>query len=88
MTTPRKVNWTNDEDFQTVILAQLGFSTKFIIEKVGFTPCQVSYRLHKAGVKRSDYRNGHSVVARSVHAAAQANQLPLVERKQLNKNTK
>lgn len=62
-TKPLRVTWSSDEDIQTAILAGMGFSTKFITETTGLTKCQVSYRLHKAGIKRAAYRNGESDVA-------------------------
>jgi hypothetical protein len=30
------------------------------MRKTGLTACQVTYRLHKEGIKRMDYRNGDS----------------------------
>lgn len=68
-TKPLRVTWSSDEDIQTAILAGMGFSTKFITETTGLTPCQVSYRLHKAQIRRSAYRNGESVVAQRMIAS-------------------
>lgn len=63
---PRRVTWTSDEELQCAILGSMGFSTRFIQEKTGLTPCQVSYRLNKASIKRRDYRNGESAMAQRV----------------------
>ena len=69
MTTHRRVDFfRNSDDLEAVVLAGLGFSTALIVKKTGLTPCQVSYRLGKARVKRSDYRNGGSQVAKVVIA--------------------
>lgn len=60
----RRVNFLeNVDDLEVLMLGELGLSTKFILEKTGLTPCQVGYRLHKATVRRGDYRNGLSAVA-------------------------
>jgi hypothetical protein len=61
-----RVRWTSDEDLQCAILGGLGFSTKMIAERTGLSPCQISYRLNKAEIKRADYRNGESVMAMRV----------------------
>lgn len=60
------VNWTSNEDLQCAILGAIGFSTKFIAEKTGLTPCQIGYRLNKGRIKRADYRNGQSDMAEMV----------------------
>jgi len=52
----------SDEDIAAQ-LALAGQSTKAIMLETGLTQCQVIYRLHKAGVKRADFRNGTSMVA-------------------------
>ena len=53
----------SDEDIAAQ-LAMGGQTTKAIMLETGLTECQVVYRLHKAGVKRADFRNGTSPVAR------------------------
>lgn len=65
-TKPLKVQWASNEDLQCAILAGLGFSTKMIMERTGLTACQVTYRLHKAEIKRADYRNGESAMAQRI----------------------
>jgi len=65
-TKARKITWTSDEDLRCAILGGMGFSTKMITSETGLTPCQVSYRLNKAHIKRKDYRDGNSVVAKRV----------------------
>lgn len=54
------------EDFQCVVLAGLGFSTELISQKTGLSHGQVIYRIKKANVKRSDYRDGGSRIAARV----------------------
>jgi len=64
---PKKVDWRNNlDDIRVVIMGKLGLSTKAIIRDTGFTPCQVAYRLSKASVRRLDFRNGESNMARIV----------------------
>jgi len=62
-TLPKRVSWTTHEELRCALLAGMGFSTQFICEETGLTPCQVSYRLHKGLIKRADYRNGKSEMA-------------------------
>lgn len=66
MTKAKRIHWTSDEDLQCAILGGMGFSTVMITETTGLTPCQVNYRLHKAGIKRKDYRDGTSDMAHRV----------------------
>ena len=63
---PQRVQWTSNEDLRCAILGAMGFSTKFIAEQTGLSPCQISYRLHKGSIKRTDYRNGESAMAQRV----------------------
>lgn len=63
---PRPVNWTSDEDLKAAIMGAMGFSTKFISEETGLTPCQIGYRLNKASIKRASYRNGQNEMAQRV----------------------
>jgi len=65
-TRPMRVNWASDEDLQCAILGAMGFSTRFIGEQTGLSPCQISYRLSKGRIKRADYRNGESEMAQRV----------------------
>jgi len=50
-------------DYDCALLGAFGFSTEFIKRKTGLSPGQVSYRLNKAEIKRSEFRNGESVYA-------------------------
>ena len=50
----------NPQDFEVILLGALGRSTKFIISQVGYSPCQITYRLHKMDIRRADFRNGES----------------------------
>ena len=63
----RRVDLLDDPaDFQCALLASLGFSTRYISQKTGLSACQVTYRLTKGQVRRADYRNGTSDIARSI----------------------
>jgi len=50
-------------DYDCAMLGAFGFSTEFIKRKTGLSPGQVTYRLNKAEIKRSEFRNGESVYA-------------------------
>ena len=64
LTRALKVSFSESEtDRRVATLAEFGMSTKFICEETGLTPCQVSYRLNKAQIKRRDYRDGKNAVA-------------------------
>ena len=58
------INFRDETDLEAVVLGACGLSTKAIMEKTGLSPGQVGYRLHKADVHRSDYRNGTGMVWR------------------------
>jgi hypothetical protein len=63
----RSVDLLHDKmDFEVAMLASLGFSTEMIMQHTGYSFSQVTYRLHKAGVKRMEYRNGTSPVAQAI----------------------
>lgn len=49
-----------EDDLEVAVLGAIGISTNAISHKVRMTPGQVNYRLQKAKIKRSDYRNGIS----------------------------
>jgi hypothetical protein len=67
ITQPREVNFFgNPEDFKVALMGELGFSTQAICDHTGLTPCQVTYRLGKAQVKRANYRNGKSALAETI----------------------
>jgi len=58
--------WDDVDDHTCVLLASLGFSTRYICERTDLSPSQVTYRLKKAGLtlenhtSRADFRNGTS----------------------------
>jgi hypothetical protein len=56
----------DEDDFRCALLASLGFSTNMICDQTGLRPHQVTYRLHKGELKRSEYRNGTSAVAQAL----------------------
>ena len=67
MTKPQRVDFlANNVDMQVLIYGELGMSTRYITGKTLFSPGQVSYRLRKASVRRMDYRDGTSAVAKAV----------------------
>ena len=47
-------------------------TSKMIAAKTNLTENQINYRLHKAGIIRADYRNGHTRLSRIVIAATEA----------------
>lgn len=57
---------SNSRDLDVLIYGELGFSTAFIMEQTGLEKGPVYYRLQRAGVRRNDYRNGTSAVAKAV----------------------
>lgn len=57
---------SKQEDFETIMLASMGLTAKAITKRSGYSVGQVYYRLRKAGVKITDYRNGTSVFAQLV----------------------
>jgi hypothetical protein len=66
----RRVDFYNEvEDHTCILLASLGFSTRYICERTDLSPSQVTYRLRKAGLttenhaSRLDFRNGTSPMA-------------------------
>ena len=69
---PKIVDYASNKwDHDCVLYGSMGFSTSFIMEKTGLSFCQVSYRLQKARVKRSDYRNGNGAIVRAILRNAQ-----------------
>lgn len=52
--------------FQCLILAGLGFSDRYIMQKTRLTRGQLAYYLKRAGLKRRFYRDGKSIIAQSV----------------------
>ena len=46
-------------------LGEKGFSTQYITQETGLSSSQVLYRLNKAGIRRSDFRNDRCVVLES-----------------------
>lgn len=61
----------NQNDFRAALLGSMGFSNDHIQRQTGLTLCQITYRLRKAGIRLTDYRNGTSPSARQVMIVAQ-----------------
>ena len=59
----RRLRLLEGDDFACALLGSLGFSTKLIMARTGLSPSQIGYRLKVGGIKRSDYRNGESLLA-------------------------
>ena len=63
----RFVDYVNKrKDHEAALLGALGMSTRFIQARTGLTPCQISYRLSKGGIKRIATRNGEGPFARTL----------------------
>jgi hypothetical protein len=64
---PRRVDFFgNDQDYEAAFLGSLGFSTRCIQGNTKLSPGQITYRLRKAAIRRIDYRDGTSDMARVV----------------------
>lgn len=70
---PRLVDFLNEkDDHECAFLAAMGFSTYYIAERTGLSPCQITYRIKKAGLtsdsgaSRRDFRNGVSPFAKTL----------------------
>ena len=64
---PRRVDFDiYKEDFDAAMLGALGMSSRFIESRTSLSHGKIAYRLKKAHVRRSDYRDGTSVFARIV----------------------
>lgn len=60
----RPVDFADSLDLECAVLGEAGWYSKAIARETGLTPHQVNYRLGRAGIKRADYRNGQSDIAR------------------------
>jgi hypothetical protein len=61
---PRRVDfYSNADDHECAFLGSMGFSTRCIMAETNLRPGQITYRLHKAAIRRIDYRNGTSDIA-------------------------
>ena len=69
----RRVHFTeNADDFRCALLGRMGFSTQFIMRQTRLSQGQVSYRLRRARIKRSDYREGKlSITTGLIQSASQ-----------------
>jgi hypothetical protein len=70
----------NVMDLRSLILGSLGFSTEYIKRQTKLTPGQIQYRLRKGVVKRTDYRNGRSSVAKLVLEASEVKTVEQVKK--------
>lgn len=62
---PRRVDYyRNTEDHECALLGAMGFSTRFIWRETSLSDGQIAYRLKKASIRRMDYRNGDSDLAK------------------------
>jgi hypothetical protein len=53
----------NAADYESAFLGSMGFSTRCIMHETGLSGGQIIYRLHKAKIRRIDYRDGNSDIA-------------------------
>jgi hypothetical protein len=58
--------FSQSADIEAAILGELGLSSAAIEQRTGLKPHCINYRLSKAGIKRSDFRNGESRIADQV----------------------
>jgi len=66
---PKRVRFalaSGTRDFDVMKFGAFGLTTKYIMRETGLSSCQVSYRLAKSGIRRMDYRNGVSPIAKLV----------------------
>ena len=75
----RPVNLLHGDDFKCAVLGSLGFSTRLIMSHTGLTPSQISYRLRKGEIRRSDYRNGESAVAENLLQRSRTVAVPAIK---------
>jgi len=78
----RRIDWSNPQDLQAVVIASLGFSNKCIREYCDFSDGQISYRMKLAnsGTARKDFRDGTSPLARQIISKNSKMALGRVER--------
>lgn len=87
-TPPRRVDFLAEPaDFKVALLGALGKSTLCIVGATKLTPCQVSYRLAKARIKRTDYRNGTGDYDRLIYNSVEED-LTKVLRRELERQFK
>lgn len=87
-TIARKVDLIyNPDDYKVCVMGSLGLSTKAICEATGLSHCQVTYRLNKGAIKRSEYRDGTSTIACAIIANA-GKHVDMRLKAQLNKRMK
>jgi hypothetical protein len=62
----RRINYREPENYICCRLALLGFSTRLIMRECNLTKSQILYRLRKVSIRRWDFRNGNTEIARVV----------------------
>jgi hypothetical protein len=62
----RRTIHKDPKTYEAGALASMGFSRRMIAEHTGLKQTQITYRLHEAQVRISDYRNGTNAVAHHV----------------------
>ena len=60
----------NQQDFECVLLGRFGMTMNTIAQFTGLTKGQVGYRLKKAGIRTTDFRNGKGDFASMVFGVA------------------
>jgi hypothetical protein len=64
-----RVNWQDETQMRIAILAAMGQSNRSIMRYVDLSEGQINYRLllaRKRGVRRTDFRNGESALAKQI----------------------
>jgi len=81
-TKPMTVTFLNGKthDFEVALLGSYGFSRRYAVEQTGLTPSQITYRLHKAGIRLRDYRDGTNVAAKAVMEATKPTVEPALQK--------
>lgn len=82
----RRVDFVQNKlDLEVLLLGSMGFSTDFICQRTGMSVSQVLYRLRLGAVRRADYRNGTTAVAKFVLGTLRsgvADRVPIPQRKE------
>ena len=74
------VTFADVQDAECAARGLLGFTTRAIARETGLSPWQVQYRLSKARIKRQDYRNGVTAIAKHMLFLGKAVALRQVKR--------
>lgn len=68
------------QTFLALVLGGAGYATSYIMQRTGLTKSQIDDRLRYYSVKRADYRNGTSRIAKAFAQSAQDLAAPIMAR--------